>query len=345
MNKKVFIGVTSVLLVSAVIGYFLTEEDVTLSDSVIGFPEAGSSSSGELLPEILPNRGDKPALLQTATDALRDKKQNVNEKIPFEQEWCVAFSDLNERDFYYSVESIYDWNLAIGKLDFGADPNSDGVNTDEYQALIRPYREMDEELLVDLAKQGDQIAMQALIADNSFDKTKRKQLAQRLLVLGKTGSALSHLVIEEFVPFAVALQTGSEITENDKTQLAKAVAYANYGLKRSDTSGMDALLIVASSVNNGESPLMAITEDDVANSELWLQHFEKNIDQQRANENLEPIGEVDIPKIAKHKFEFNLAVNAISYPDELQQFAEISSSNVKEVLADKCVQQHMELLK
>ncbi len=34
-----------------------------------------------------------------------------------------------------------------------------------------------------------------------------------------------------------------------------------------------------------------------------------------------------------------------SYPDELQQFAEISSSNVKEVLADKCVQQHMELLK
>jgi hypothetical protein len=169
-------------------------------------------------------------------------------------------------------------------------------------------------------------------------------LAQRLLVLGKTGSALSHLVIEEFMPFAVALQTGREITDNDKTQLAKAIAYANYGLKRSDTSGMDALLIAASAINNGESPLLSIAEDDVINSELWLQYFEKNIDQQRANENLEAIGEVDIPKIGKHKFEFNLAVSATSHPEQLQQFAEISSSNIKDVLTDSCVQKHIALL-
>jgi hypothetical protein len=340
MNNKVIFSLVGVVIFCGLIAFITYESEPIENDRSFAH-QAGDSPKQTAVSSI-----ETSAVQAVDIDSLKTLNtvtatEPAVAKVPYEDDWCAGSLELNQQDSEFAAQETDNWDIQRGALIFDYKPSPSGLYEYELQPLIGPYIEMDDALLVELSYQDDHIAMLALMDRYKIDNPKRSSnIARKLLTLGKTGNALSYLVRKELVPISVALSEGDEITVEHKTRIARALAYANYGLKRYDASGMGALVIFM------DDKFMAditdlMTEEVTENAEFLLTDLEELIDTRRAVLNLEPIAEMDTPKIAKHNFDFDLAVHAVSYPAAFESFTKMASTEVKPIFETQCLRQNI----
>jgi hypothetical protein len=170
----------------------------------------------------------------------------------FEDDWC-SVTEIVLEDYEYMLAKQDEWILATGNLQFMSHRPPeylDSKRNKESIALIQAYSKMTNEELLTSANAEDDIAKIALLSRYSVPKKQRTKFARELLIQGKTGTALTHLVINETVLVASALERGEKLEQKHTRQLRRALTYVNYGLARADVSGLQAFLIALTHGND-----------------------------------------------------------------------------------------------
>ncbi|WP_111979994.1 hypothetical protein [Algibacillus agarilyticus] len=340
---------TSLTVIGVLIGILLyglnTPSDTTiLVDNVID----------DLTPVAAPDYQNEPEVaelkVQPFNTAEQDRYKRIKEQdakiepiLSFEDDWCFR-SELTKDDIQYAKFQKNEWDLARGSLNFSTRKNSRSKNFTDNDALALSYKVMNKADLITSAKSGDVIAKIALLKRRGLSRKTKINLAHHLLVEGKTGNALVFLVAQKVGPLNRVIRSGREFTEKHKSALMNALVYANFGLERYDDSALLALM-APTKQNQTLKLLSMLTPEDMETVELRLQKFKSRIDEKRLEKGYPPISDIEIPKIAKHDFEWNMGFWFNEAGEEMRLYRDLNASHIEQLTESECTKRVSEQLK
>lgn len=267
----------------------------------------------------------------------------VRKSTPYEGEWCSR-SELNGDDLQFAIVQSDEWGIASGNLRFASDVSDKGLFPLKGAQLIEPYRDMGLAALFELVEEDHEISMISALHRYDITDFDRTEIANRLLVLGKTGIALEHLVRREVVKAMAEFKRTKDNSEKIRKRMITAMTYANFGIERYDSAGLNALLVSLEGVQKESRLGLILTEDLESEVSAKLVALKDDIDRRRLAENFVPIAELEIPKIAKHNFKFDMALNYATYGNIFSLLVDVNPSYSSYLEKDDCVVQELVLL-
>ena len=214
--------------------------------------------------------------------------------------------------------------------------------------LIKPYKEIALDQLMDHVQNNDVNAIIATLSRRDVSFSRRTEVAKRALMHGMTGEALTLLVMESMIEARRQYRiNGNAFNDKVKLQVQRALAYALYGVERYSIRGIEQLSNMLE-LDNGRysdirfQPALSFTSEDFDEvSDMTLQ-IKQKINEQRLESAMAPLDE-DIPKIIKHKFERDLARLYAFSPMFTNRYAEKLADRYPQITKNDCVAQYVKL--
>ena len=311
MNKVVTRLIIAVVVIVGIIYCtlnFKNDAELALNDPLDASSSVDSASANY-------PKNNKEQKLYENNPVNQSASLEISNRVAFEAQWCSRYYDLRADDLDYSFRESNDWELARGNIILAKNIDRTTSYVTDSDIVAQSYMQMSDEKLYELEEFGDDMALLVLLSRDTVDFNERIRIAKKLIVKGKTGNALAHLIIAEMVKMTASITDSSELLAEHKANLIRAIVYVNYGLDCYDASGRPHFckyLMVL------EKTLMELlTIEDNQTIEHSLTRLKENIDKKRADLNLEPLSNLDIPKIARHDFEHELAYNYIDFSEHL----------------------------
>ncbi len=264
-------------------------------------------------------------------------------KIPYSGNWCFKNMDLSEDDLRFAEQESKEWAEQRGKIflnNTGSDDNTNSI-------LLEPYKEMDKEQLIKHVGNDDRYAMLAAIQRLDIALPNKNRIAKRLIDLGDTSLALSHLTSVELINAKFEFRNKAEITESIKQHLRNALIYVSYGNSRYDSFTLSNYLAEVSQDSLFPSelnPMNILTLSDFEKIELGKNLLAINIEKNRLNESLPLISEIEIPNIALFEFEESLAFLYLDHGHYLDWMQSTIPTGNTDIRSSHCVQRLLNLV-
>jgi len=251
-----------------------------------------------------------------AAQSSNEKPRNIIAKYKYEDDWCVAFQDLNEGDFFRAKKEQKEWNLkrGIAFISAGEAADFEPMLNNEY---VESYQELDQDVLIELAKQDDRMALITLVQLQKIDRKIKTSAARQLVILGDTSGGLQLLVNSEMLSARFRYADIGEADEKVKKDLLDALVLVEYGLQQLDVSALNNYLLFIDDVEQnlgGLNPDQVLSETELASIAVRTQRFTDFINSKRGEKNLPPLDELDIPHIAYATYRQELAISHGIYP-------------------------------
>jgi hypothetical protein len=230
-----------------------------------------------------------------------------NSEKSIDDDWCIANTELADSDFQLAQEQKREWDLARGDISLAfVEANPDAPNA-EY---IQPYAELSRDDLIAHAKNDDKYALLVLAQRPDIDSKDRERAAKQLVILGQTSQALSYLIIREISQAQVAYQKENAVVTEVKKHVANILSYVKYGLTRKDPTALLTYLLFVKQHHEGQfafDPESVLSDEELSRIDSHTQKLTDMLDSRRAKRYLPPIQEVEIPAIAYHDYDYELA--------------------------------------
>ena len=258
-------------------------------------------------------------------------------KIAYEDDWCIAVSDLNQQDFAYYQRELEDWNLTRGRI-FPQRANRHGNANSQFLA---PYMESSTEAIWQHIQNDNAFAMIATLGREDFDFESVHNIAQRLLIKGYTSAALPKLTTYELLKAKILFQQTGKINTEIEAHLHRAMAYITYGIRQYDINAAQAYLLFRWKDYPLElKPTFALDADNRV--QQYVDSLTQWIDEERAHENLQLPTTDEFPKAAKHDFESRLARLQLEFGKELDELQAVLPEDTSILLeGSECVQRQV----
>jgi hypothetical protein len=279
------------------------------------------------------------APLQAAQPVQKDADNTHKGKMDYDSDWCIAVTDLNQQDIDYYHRELEDRNLSRGHI---SPLLPDGYGSDRSQHLV-PYMASTYDALWQQIENDNEYAMIAAFGRYDFDIESQRKIAQRLVVKGHTGTALSHLVQIELNNAEMIYKKTGQMNADIEERIYRALAYTAFGIKRFDLDAAFTYIIMVSSADFPPElkPLYSLGKDNKINN--YINELEELIDKARTVGNVIIAPPDEGPKAAKHDFETSLAYLSRVYSYELHALKGVLPDTTGAMLdASECVQRQME---
>lgn len=260
-------------------------------------------------------------------------------KMDYDSDWCIAVTDLNQQDIDYYHRELEDRNLSRGHI---SPLLPDGYGSDRSQYLV-PYMASTYDALWQQIESDNEYAMIAALSRHDVEIESQRNIAQRLIVKGHTGIALSHLVLIEFSNAEMIYKKTGQINTDIEEHIYKALAYTAFGIKRFDLGAAFTYITTVSSTGFPPElkPLYSLGKDNKINN--YINELEERIDKARTIGNVIIAPPDEGPKAAKHDFETSLAYLSRAYGYEVQALKGVLPDTTGAMLeASECVQRQIE---
>ena len=225
-----------------------------------------------------------------------------------DDDWCIANTELAENDFRLAQEQKREWDLARGDLSLAfVEANPEAPNA-EY---LQPYIELSRDDLIAHAQNDDKHALLLLSQRHDIDSKDRERAAKQLVVLGHTSKALSYLIVREMSQAQVAFQKADAVVPEVKKHIANILSFVKYGLTRKDPAALLTYLMFVERHRKGQlgfDPESVLSDEELSRIDAHTQKLVDMLDSRRAKRYLQPIQEVEIPAIAAHDYDYELAL-------------------------------------
>ena len=224
------------------IATFLNEPEVVACDGdcssydstrTIEHPKkiASTSPKEKLVKSPLPN----------ANSATEKTTLNIGRK-SIDEQWCIAKEELSQSDFDYAMTLEQDWDEYIGK---SFAKGKSAIYSDDANHLnnsyVASYQELPIEELQERALSGDKWAMITFVQSWYGDHDAKKEIANRLLVLGASYHAVEYLVIKELAAAKTSYKKTGQVKKSSE-HMINAAAYVMFGLKDFNISALTAFI-------------------------------------------------------------------------------------------------------
>ncbi|SEA09735.1 hypothetical protein [Alkalimonas amylolytica] len=296
-----------------------------------------NSSSSNALPDYVNDNAASKSTLQ-----MHDTVSNGPDKMAYDDNWCIAVTDLNQQDIAYFQQELEDWNIARGRIIPAIHDGMGGMHLPDSSQYIAPYMEASYDAVWQQIKDDNEFAMVAALYRQDFDVESQRQIALRLVVKGHTSTALSHLVRIELVNAKTMYERASQVNKDAEQHLYQAMAYTVYGIKHSDLDAALSYLIIVSSADFPLElkPRYALGKNNRLNE--FSDELEAYITKIRAQENLMLTTSGQQPKAVQHDFERRLARLHLEFGSELNDLKGVLPDTASTLLeGSECVQRQV----
>lgn len=368
MSKRILILSTVVLIVSLAGWYFWfgaphdateqakTNVEITANAQEMT-PSESSFTASDVVATTLP---ELPNEALSATAQLQQKMAELyrntfpngdmsrQKQMKIEDNWCIASVDLQPEEYEQYQEQIDEWLLSRGNIALSQPSNASvamdvnpSTSVEQRNAdFIAPYEELPARTLLQYASNNDLLAVSVIAQREDFNSDIKDQAAKQLLLLGDTAKGLSRLVMNE-------LSQMERLTEDKSNKQAitnrfiKVLAMVEYGLRREDTSALQAFLIYA---DNAEALLKNSSPGDfisAQHSDVITKVADKmvsDINQAREQVNLPAIDMAKESSVVTRHFQGKLAFLLQRYHNTLAQSWFLESWQAEFVAQDDCMQ-------
>ncbi len=276
-----------------------------------------------------------------------DSAASHAEKTPYESNWCTE-SDLSEEDSQYAQTQTAEWNESRGYIFLREE--GDDVSSNKYSHLLDTYKAMTLEHLLELAMQDDEWAMSAALQSTDLRVTPqiKDKLANRLIILNKSPFGLTRLFSGKVFDIEREFKKTKQITPKLKQDMKDAMKYLSYSVSRYDVTVLNVYGVATDQIEGFKTvlnPRNVLTDEDFEEVKQSVHQFVKQIDEQREKENLPPINQIDIPKIAHHEFESSLAHLYFMYGDIFNDIEPANLETGPQIKPSACVKRYVAALK
>jgi len=262
-----------------------------------------SGLSAEVVQTVTP---DKQAQLEAALAPYRDKLTDLfaqtlhngdlaqYKNMSYDEDWCIAHSDLREEDLAIYQQERDEWLLSRGYATIW-DPNAPALQQDdprfypERNQHLVPYEEMPHDELTEQAFNNDFLALIVLSQRPETHWKEKDKIDSRLVFLGDTTFGLSSFVSEPIYLGISKIKNGESAQAYELAY--KALTFAEYGLIRGDDYAMGMLIQAVEGLedtpesNKLKEIIASIPSDKIKQSAL---QFMENLNTSRAEHNLPP---------------------------------------------------------
>ena len=261
-------------------------------------------------------------------------------KIAYDDDWCIAVSDLNQQDLAYYLRELGEWNLTRGRI---SPQRANGHGNASSQFLV-PYMESSTEAIWQQIQNDNAYAMIATLGREDFDFESVHNIAQRLLIKGYTSAALPGLTTYELLKAKILFQQTGQVNTDIEAHLHRAMAYITYGIRQHDISAAQTYFHFRWKDYPPElKPTYALGADN--RIQEYLDSLTQWIDETRANENLQLPTTDELPKAAKHDFESSLARLHLEFGSELNDLKGVLPDTTSTLLeGSECVHRQVEFI-
>ena len=311
---RAFYIVGTAIVIAAVCAYFFmagqpqsslpteTElETVNADSTTLGNSNALSTSSDVTADSIVTNADQAETTMYQPDTNRADSGKKIDD------DWCIANTELADSDFQLAQEQKREWDLARGDISLVVvKANPDAPNAD----YIQPYIELSKDDLIAHAKNDDKYALLVLAQRPYIDSKDRERAAKQLVILGQTSQALSYLIIREISQAQVAYHKENAVVTEVKKHVANILSYVKYGLTRKDPTALLTYLLFVKQHHEGQfvfDPESVLSDEELSRIDSHTQKLTDMLDSRRAKRYLPPIQEVEIPAIAYHDYDYELA--------------------------------------
>ncbi|GHG71288.1 hypothetical protein GCM10010919_22430 [Alishewanella longhuensis] len=320
MRLRIIIGSLSLLLLIGVLflsSYFYR---TTLSPK-------------RLSPEIPSLAIESPEPLQLSRHALEASAQNsehhvesrfpearapnVQQKMRFEDDWCIAAVDLDQHEFAYYQRELNDWALTRGQIRL-PHPWLPDLPLDELGQYILPYIDASKAELLSQIRADNEFAMLLALSRDEISLTQRQEIAQRLVTKGHTGNALSHLVIHELIHAEMEYKKQGVINAAIEASLHRIMAYVAYGIEHGDLSASHTYLSFTSRTDFSLALSHYFSSTTTNKVPQYFDELKHIIEQARSKNPISLPSFNGLPKAAKHQYERILARLYVDFPAQMQ---------------------------
>lgn len=180
----------------------------------------------------------------------------------YEDDWCFL-GQLSEADQERADEEIMVWRAKTGQ-------NMEYWNSKERRFLSHPddprlpYIDLSQKELLRHVDNEEPGAMLAAMDNHDISYDQKDDIAKQLLVLGYTGTAMSHLIIKELVNAETHYKEHG-LSEKVKRHIGTAMMYATYSLNRHDADGIELIVTRSHGMNIFEvelNPTLIFIDED-----------------------------------------------------------------------------------
>ena len=287
-----------------------------------------------------------PSLAHNDTNAvLQQAIAENNDAKSYEEDWCAIELDLKESDVNFAISQSVEWDIARGKTEFLAAVDQKVRLPDKREQMLAPYKHMDEQQLSYLASQNDELALLSALDGGPFTMREKDDFALKLLTLGKTGDAISHLVISNIIEAKLRYQKSGELDDVSLERITDAFMFANFAAEYYDISGIAYFLFAQQKFGKDGTHLLDILKpQDLVVIEQKLVELKAELNKMRVKLHLQPLETIDIPKIAKHDFTYGLAFTYNLAGYNMQRFMELNLASPVSIKKDSCIERQLKTL-
>jgi len=285
MKKLIIIAIPVTLLIV----YFSNTESG--SDVKNTIPPSIINTSPDKLPvaeTIRPAKEESVVVDAAATDSSSDldfelataavTQQTVNPKYVkkrFEEDWCFATHQLNQKDQLVAQTQVRDWELYRGNSEVNHRfEEMPGYHDHHNNEFVAAYEEMTPEQIEEHAIKGDKWAMIAYMQVIGSKRNTEIQIAKQLLAMGATYHSLPFMVEQHLVDARIL---ASRPNADPSHSIASALALVHWGLEQYESMGLLSFLAAMAGDSNPITEDMlrdAYTLVDNKYEELthWIEH-------------------------------------------------------------------------
>ncbi|MBD3585818.1 hypothetical protein HHX48_08735 [Salinimonas sp. HHU 13199] len=243
------------------------------------------------------------------------------------KQWCKAERNLTEQQRITHRKAALEWDASRGNILI---PDYRSAFESKNSNLIAPYVGMQLDKVIRHAQNDDEFALLTLLQRKDAPKKAKDRSAHRLMVLGNTSLALSHLVMKELYLAKYEFAKEGTVSDAVKSHLLNSLAYVSYGIERLDASALRAYVIGTQpkNLNRDFNPDEALDEISSANITDRKNHLIDYINAERLQIHLEPVGNSHIPKIAQREFDISVAILYANFASQIGESESLSKVSV-----------------
>ncbi|WP_395339369.1 hypothetical protein PN836_014355 [Ningiella sp. W23] len=331
--------ILSVILGLSVIGVILLIGMDSASDKNVINPDTYNESGERELKSIVAKQIQKNAANDSQpknsdqSSSLFVNPENQDGRV--EDEWCFAVTELADDQIVRYLELKSEWDVQRGDISM-TNPFVDAVNSGtssipaiafltsngNNEHLLAPYREMSLRELRASANSNDRYALLAIVDNPSINPTEKVEAARKLLHFGDTASSLRTLTTMELLYASFDYEEKGAMTMDIQEKILNALTYIHYGLSRKDTSALLAYLQLVRDnpiFNKELAPNVVLSENALSKIDQNVKQLVAAIDESNIRNNMMPISDIEIPKVAQHSFEASIVVLFNEYADVFEK--------------------------
>lgn len=315
MNKSILV-IAALALLALLIFFQFGNKAPKIAEDVAVKPEqpdvttntaTAAVENPQLIDVVSLNHIETDEHTQQQTSASKNKSSDAEEILDYEDDWCFK-KQLSESDKERAEQEIADWKATTGnRLRYWNAEQQDFTPHAKDPRL--PYLELSVQELLRHVDNEEPGAMLAAMDNDEISYDLKDKIAKELLVLGYTGTAITHLILME------QSNTESEFringfSEKTKQHLRSMLMYATYSLNLHDAGGFSDLTILTHGLDDfaiALNPTLALIDDDFEKIALQADALHQEIASKRQERGLPPIKR-NLSKAAQYKINVDVAL-------------------------------------